>query len=116
MDSFLTPYGLSNSGQVAVHTFLGWSQAGMLRRHLYRNYRKPELFCLRSYPAEISHPNSPNQELSNDFSDVVVRRRKVAPVHTLRQLKRDEALFPPLGRVVVSSVVPSDDWSPVFVG
>ena len=22
------------------------------------------------------------------------------PVHTLRQLKRDEALFPPLGRVV----------------
>ena len=27
--------------KVAVHTFWGWSQAGLLRRPLYRNYRKP---------------------------------------------------------------------------
>ena len=38
-------------------------------------------FCLRSYPGEISHSNSPNWELSNDIWDVVVRRRKVA-IHT----------------------------------
>ena len=38
-------------------------------------------FCLRSYPGEISHSNSPDRELSNDLSDVVVRRRKVA-LHT----------------------------------
>ena len=27
--------------KVAVHTFLGWSQARRLRRPSYRNYRKP---------------------------------------------------------------------------
>ena len=27
--------------KVAVHTFLGWSQAGLLRRPLYRNYQNP---------------------------------------------------------------------------
>ena len=64
--------------KVAVHTFLGWSQAGILRRPSRRNYRKPYLFCLRSYPGEISHSNSPNRGLSNDISDLVVRRRKVA--------------------------------------
>ena len=56
-------------------------------------------FCLRSYPGEISHSNSPNRQLSNDISDVVVRRRKVA-LHTLCQLKCDKALIPPLRRVV----------------
>ena len=30
--------------KVAVHTFLGWSQARMLRRPLYRNYRKAITF------------------------------------------------------------------------
>ena len=52
-------------------------------------------FSLMSYPAEISHSNLPNRELSNDLSDVVVRRRKVA-LHTISQLKRGEALFPPV--------------------
>ena len=61
------------------------------------------LFCLTPYPDEIEHSNSPNRELYNGILDVVVRRREVA-LHTispLRQLKRDEALFPPLRRVVV---------------
>ena len=47
-------------------------------------------FCLRSYPRESSHRNSPNQELSNDLSDVVVRRRKVA-LHTIWHLTPTEA-------------------------
>ena len=51
--------------KVAVHIFLGWSQARVLRRPSRRNYRKPYLFCLRFYPGEISHSNSPNRELSN---------------------------------------------------
>ena len=34
-------FGLFRPRKVAVHTFLGWSQAGLLRRPLYRNYRKP---------------------------------------------------------------------------
>ena len=33
---------------------------------------------LTSYPGEISHSNSANQELSNDIWLVEVRRRKVA--------------------------------------
>ena len=39
------------------------------------------------------------RELSNDVSILEVQRRKVA-VHTLRQLKCNGALFPPLRRVV----------------
>ena len=46
--------------------------------------------CLRSYRGEISHSNSPNQELSNDHSDVVVRRRNVA-LHTISHLTPTEA-------------------------
>ena len=77
--------------KVAVHTFLGWSQAGMYAQTAFA----PELsnaitLCLRSYPGEISHSNSPNRELSNDLSDVVVRRRKVA-LHTSSHLAPTEA-------------------------
>ena len=59
-------------------------------------------FFLRSNPGEISHPNSPNRELSTDLSDLEVRRRKVA-LHTISHLPPTEAwrnAFPPLGRVV----------------
>ena len=48
-----------------------------------------------SYPGEISHSNSPNRELSNDFSDVVVRRRKVA-LHTSSHLTPTEAWRSPV--------------------
>ena len=86
MDSFLTPYGLSNSGEKKLQFTPFW----LLRQPLYRNYRKPWLFCLRSYPGEISHSNSPHRQLSNDLSDVVVRRRKVA-LHTSSHLTPTEA-------------------------
>ena len=68
--------------------------AGIIESHNF--------FCLTSYPGEISHLNSANRELSKYVSDAVVRRRKVAlpTSHTLCQLKRDEALFPPLERVL----------------
>ena len=68
--------------KVAVHTFLGCSQAGLLRRPSRWNYRKPSLFCLRSYPGEILHSNWPNLGLSNDISVLVMRRGKVA-LHTI---------------------------------
>ena len=71
--------------EVAVHTFLGWSQACMLRRPSRRNYRKPYLFCLRSYPGEISHPISAMRELSNDVFLLEVLPRKVA-LHTSSHL------------------------------
>ena len=59
-------------------------------------------FCLRSYPGEISHPNSPNRELSIDVSVLVLRRKKVA-LQTISHLTPTEArqsTFPPLRRVV----------------
>ena len=60
------------------------------------------LFCLRSYPREISHSNSAKRELSNDVWLLECAQEKLhfTQVHTLCQLKRDEALFIPLGRVV----------------
>ena len=47
---------------------------------------------LQSYvlSGEIANFNSPNRELSNDLSDVVVRRRKVA-LHTSSHLMPTEA-------------------------
>ena len=47
-------------------------------------------FLLRSNPGEISHSNSANRELSNDVSDLVLRRRKVA-LHTSSHLMAAEA-------------------------
>ena len=49
-------------------------RAGFIETHNF--------FCLRPYPGEIAHSNSANRELSNDLSDLVVRRRKVA-LHTI---------------------------------
>ena len=75
---------------MVAHTFLGWSQAGLLRQHSCRNYWKPQLFCLTSYLGEISHSNSANWELSNDVSIVVVHWRKVA-LHSTSHLTPIEA-------------------------
>ena len=47
-------------------------------------------FGITSYPGEIAYFNSPNRELSNDLSDVVVQRRKVA-LHTSSHLTPNEA-------------------------
>ena len=76
--------------KVAVHTFLGFAQARLIRPPKWRNYRKPKLFCLRSYPGEISHSNSPKPELSNDVSLLEVLPRKVA-LHTSSHLTPIEA-------------------------
>ena len=82
---------------MVVHTFL-WVVAGHC-------LRVGIIESLTSYPGEISHSNSADRELSIDVSVMELRRREVAlhtsshqftPVHTLRQLKRDEGLFPPL--------------------
>ena len=88
---FLALLSHATAGSGSSHLFVGGSRP----LPLCWIYRKPYLSCLTSYPGKISHSNSANRELSNDVLVVVVRRRKVA-VHTLCQLKRDEALFPPL--------------------
>ena len=104
MDSFLTPYSLSNSGQEELQFTPFWGgpkrvcsdglRAGTIESHNF--------FVLCPILVKFHIRNSPNQELSNDLSDVVVRRRKVA-LHTISHLTPTEAwqsAFPPLGRVV----------------
>ena len=76
--------------KVAVHTFLVLAQARLIRPPWCRNYRKPQLLCLRFYPGEISHSNSAKRELSNDVSLSEVLPRKVA-LHTSSHLTPIEA-------------------------
>ena len=57
-------------------------RAGIIESHNF--------FFLRSYPGEISHSNSANQELSNDVSLLEVLPRKVA-LHTSSHLTPTEA-------------------------
>ena len=91
MESFLTPYGLSNSGQEKLQfTVFGVVPSPYAQTAFAPELSKVITFCLRFYPVEISHSNSPNRELSKDFSDVVVRRRKVA-LHTGSSLTPTEA-------------------------
>ena len=93
MESFLTPYGLSNYGQEKLQFTPFWGGpkpvysdglcAGTIESHNF--------FVLgRSYPGEISHSNSANRELSNDALLVMVRQRKVA-LHTSSHLTPTKA-------------------------
>ena len=102
MDSFLTPYRLWNFGEENLQftPFGGGPKRGCSDGLRTGTIKSHNFSCLRSYPGEISHSNSANRELSINVSVLVLFRRKVTPFHTLRQLKRDEALFPPLRRVV----------------
>ena len=72
---------------------------------LVQELSKAIIFCLRSYPCKISHSNSANQELSYRSRWCAEEKLHFTPGHTLRQLKRDEGLFPPhLPRRVSSEV------------
>ena len=72
--SFL--YLLVNPAETAYLSFRDWG-CGSIKSH--------NSFCLTSYPGEIAHSNSANQELSKDVLDMVVRQRKVA-LHTSSHL------------------------------
>ena len=109
MDSFLTPYGLSNSGQEKLQftPFLGGPKPGSSDGLCTGNIESYNFFYFRSYPGEISHSNSPNRELSNDLSDVVVRRRKVA-LHTSSHLMPTEAWRSPYSTTLEGRRVSSE--------
>ena len=104
MDSFQTPYGLSNSGKEKLQFTPFWDgpkpscsdsvRAGIIENHNFL-VLGPTLVkfhirtCLiESFPMAFRTWGRAEEKLH------------VTPVHTLRQLKRDKALFPPLGRVV----------------
>ena len=92
--------------KVAGHTFGGWSQAGMLRRPSHRNYRKPYNFSVLAFILEKFHIRT---RLIDSFPTIFrtwcgEEKLHFTPVHTLRRLKRDEALIPPLRRVAAFRV------------
>ena len=111
MESFLTPYRLSNSGQEKLQFIPFWGgpkpvywaglRAGTIESHNF--------FVVGFYPGEISHSNSPNRELSNDLSDVVVRRRKVA-LHISSHLMPTEAWRSPDSTTSEGRRVSSEVW------
>ena len=104
IERFLTMYGLSNSGQEKLQFTPfwggpkpGWSdsvRAGSIESHNFFVLR-PILVKFHIRPRLI-------ESFPRIFRTWWCAEEKLhfTPVHTLRQLKRDEALFPPLGRVV----------------
>ena len=97
------PYDLSNSSKEKLQftPFWGGSKPGCSDGFHAGIMQSHNFFCLRSYPGEISHSNSPHEELS-DISDMVMRRRKGA-LHTsshLTLIEGGRSTVPPLRRVV----------------
>ena len=78
----------SAAKKVVVHTFLGLAQADTTA--LVQELSNAIIFCLRTYPGEISHSNLAKRELSNDVSLLEVLPRKVA-LHTSSHLTPIEA-------------------------
>ena len=122
MESFLTPYGLWNYGEEKLQFTPFWGgpkpgcsdsvRAGIIESHNF--------FVLRSILVKLHIQTRLIESFPTTFRTWCSAEGKLnfTPFHTLRQLKRAEALFPPVtweGRRV-SSEVPSDDWSPGLVG
>ena len=104
MESFLTPYGLSNSGRekLQLTPFRGGPKpvcsdglrAGTIKSHNF--------FVLGPILVKFHIRTRLIESFSTTFWTWWCAEEKLhfTPVHTLRQLKRDEALIPPLRRVV----------------
>ena len=104
MESFLTPYGLLNSGQGKLQFTPFWGgpmrvcsdglRAGTIESHNF--------FVLRPILVKFHIRNYLVESFPTIFRTWWCAEEKLhfTPVHTLRQLKRDEALNPPLWRVL----------------
>ena len=104
MESFLTPYGLSNSGQEKLQFTPFWGgpkpvcsdglRAGTIDGHNF--------FVLGPIIVKFHIRTRLIESFPTIFRTWWCAEEKLhfTPVHTSRQLKRDEGLFPPLGRVV----------------
>ena len=104
MDSFPTPYGLSNSGEEKLHFTPFWGvpkpgcsnslRAGFMESHNF--------FVLGPILVKFHIRTRLIESFQTIFRSWWFAEEKLhfTPFHTLRQLKRDEALFPPLGRVI----------------
>ena len=88
--------------KVVLHTFWGWSQAGCsdsLRAGIIESH-KSFVLCPILVKFHIQTWLIESFPTTYRFWKCAEEKLHFTPVHTLRQLKRDEALFPPLRRVV----------------
>ena len=104
MDSFLTPYGLSNSGKENLQftPFGGGPKPGCSDGLCTGTIRSRNFFVLGPILVKFHIRTRLFESFPTNFWTWWCSEEKLhfTPVHTLRQLKRDEALFLPLGRVV----------------
>ena len=104
MDSFLPPYSLSNSGEEKLQFTPVWGGpkpscsdglgTGIIESHNF--------FVLGPILVKFHIRTRLIESFPMNFRTWWCAEEKLhfTPVHTLRQLNRDEALFPPLGRVI----------------
>ena len=104
MESFLTPYGLSNFGEEKLQFTPFWGgpkpgcsdglRAGIIESHNF--------FVLGPILVKLHIRTQLIESFPMTFRSWWCAEEKLhfTPFHTLCQLKRDEALIPPLGRVV----------------
>ena len=104
MESFLTPYGLSNSSQEKLQFTPFWSgpkpvSSGGLRAGTIESHN---FFVLGPILVKFHIRARLIESFPTIFRTWLCGEEKLhfTPVHTLCQLKRDESLVPPLRRVV----------------
>ena len=103
MDSFVMSHGLSNSGEEKLQftPFCGGPKPGCSSGLCTGTIESHNFFVLGPILVKF-HIRT---RLIESFRTIFwtwcgEEKLHFTPFHTLRQLKRDEALFPPLGRVV----------------
>ena len=105
MESFLTPYGLSNFGEEKLQftPFWGGPKPGCSDGLCAETIESHNFFVLGPILVKFHIRNRLFESFPTIFRTCWCGEEKLhfTPVHTLRQLKRDEALIPPLRRVVV---------------
>ena len=104
MDSFVTPYGLSNSGQEKLQftPFWGVPKPGYSNSLRTGTIESHNFFVLGPILVKFHIRTRLIKGFPTIFRTWCCAEEKLhfTQFHTLRQLKRDEALFPHLQRVV----------------
>ena len=104
MRSFLMLYGLSNSGQEKLQftPFWGGPKPGCSDGLCTGIIESHKFFVLGPILVKFHVRTRLIESFPTIFRSWWCAEEKLhfTPFHTLRQLKRDEALFPPLGRLV----------------
>ena len=104
MESFLTPYGLSNSGEDKLQFTPFWvgPKPGCSDSLCTGTIESHNFFVLGPVLVKFHIWTRLIESVPMIFRTWCCAEEKLlfTPFHTLCQLKRDETLFPPLGRVV----------------